>query len=273
MAILWDVADDKGPLALVTGASSGIGEAYAERLAADGWDLIVVGRRQERLEQLAVRLNSSRQVEVEVVAADLAVEEGLERVASLCANRELQLLVNNAGLAHYMAFENLPLAKLDELLWVNVRAVTHLARIALDGMLRRGRGSIINVASLLAFSDAAEGPFLPQRAIYAASKAFVAMFSRRLAAEVADRGIRVQVVCPGVVRSEFHVRQGMDLSGVPRMDPAAVVQASMEALASGEVVCIPTLTDPNMLEARDRAQGDLLSAVTSAALAGRYKPE
>ena len=259
------------PLALVTGASAGIGMAFAEHLAGDGYDLLVIGRRADRLEELATRLGSEHSVTVEPVPVDLSTAAGLERVAALCSDRPLELLVNNAGLANYGPFESLSRTDAEEVLSVNVDAVVRLTHAALARMLERGRGSIINLASLLAFSDGAEGPNLPKRAVYAATKSFVVTFSRRLAAEVGDRGVRVQVLLPGIVRTEFHTRQGIDLSHVPRMEPDDIVRGSLAALASGEVVCIPALPDPALLAARDLAQEDLLSNNTRTELAERYR--
>jgi short-subunit dehydrogenase len=141
----------------------------------------------------------------------------------------------------------------------------------LTGMLARSRGSIINVASLLAFSAAVQAPFLPKRAVYAATKAFLVTFSQALAAEVGDSGVRVQVVCPGVVRSEFHSRQGLDMSAVPRMEPGDVVQASLTDLADGVVVSVPGLADTGALARLDSASGELVSAARTAELPRRYR--
>src|SRR6476659_8830495 len=135
--------------ALVTGASSGIGQAFAERLAGDGHDLIVVGRRRDRLEALAASLPD---VAVQVVVADLATDDGIDAVAELSASQPLTMLVNNAGVAHYMPMAELPAAKARELLHVKVVAPTMLTRAALPGMLARGTGTVVNVAGMLAFA-------------------------------------------------------------------------------------------------------------------------
>src|SRR5262245_37846986 len=126
------------PLALVTGASSGIGAAFAKRLAADGYDLMIVARRRERLEELA---STFKDAEVEVLVADLGTDEGIARVCVRAAQSPLALLVNNAGLAHYMPFVDLPASKAEELLKVNVFAPTLLARAAVPGMVQRGKGA------------------------------------------------------------------------------------------------------------------------------------
>ena len=259
------------PLALVTGASAGIGLAYAERLALDGWNLVVTGRRQQRLDELAQRLGVEHGAEVEPVAADLATPEGQDLVNGLCRDRELELLVNNAGVAHYKQFRDLTAAELRELLDVNVLALTTQAHTAAHGMVARGRGAIVNFASMLGFSDSAALPFFPKRVVYASTKSYVIMFSRLLAEELAGTGVKVQVVCPGVVRTEFHSRQAIDMTNVPRMDANDVVQASLGALEKGEVVCIPGLEDPGALTKRDAAQSELLQVAGKPDLAQRYR--
>ena len=259
------------PLALVTGASAGIGVAYAERLARDGWDLILTGRRQDRLDELAERLESSNAVHIETIPADLAVEAGRRVIDDACRTRELQMLVNNAGLAHYMPLLDLSEDQVRELIDVDVLAPTQHSQTAARGMVERGRGAIITVSSLLAFSDSMEMPTFPRRVVYASSKAYVVMFSRLLAAELRGTGVKVQVVCPGVVRTEFHSRQNIDMSHAPRLEPADVVQASFAALETDEVVCIPTLADPGLIAARDEAQGNLVKAAFPPNLADRYR--
>ncbi|HEY1479285.1 MAG TPA: SDR family NAD(P)-dependent oxidoreductase [Gaiellales bacterium] len=254
-------------LALITGASSGIGKAYAERLAADGYDLIAVGRRLDRLEALAASLPD---VTVEPLAADLATDEGVDAVAELCASRSLTMLVNNAGVAHYMPLAELPAEKARELVHVKVLAPTMLTRAALPGMLARSEGTIINVAGMIAFSGPAPATQMPRRAVYAGTLAHVVAMTQALHAELEDSAITVQVVCPGVVATEFHERQGMDLSAVPRMSADDVVTASLRALQLGEVVCAPGVEDANLLAHVFRA--DLAAfGGQSPQLASRYR--
>ncbi len=255
------------PLALVTGASSGIGASFARRLGADGYDLIVVARRRDRLEELA---SSVAGAHVEVLEADLGTDEGVARVCARAAEQPLTMLVNNAGLAHYMPFAELPPAKAQELLRVNVLAPTLIARAALTGMVERGQGSIVNLASLLAFSGRADFPGFPKRAVYAGTRAYIVTFSEVLATELAGTGVRVQALCPGVVRTEFHTRQGMDLSARPRMDPDDVVTASLAALELGELVCAPGLEDAGAVARLHQAELAVLSASQQVTLAERY---
>ena len=258
-------------LAVVTGASSGIGEAYAERLAADGWDLVVVARSGERLRELATRLNQAHGVTVRVVQADLSDAGEVERVGGEIGAMPVDTLVNNAGLAYYMPFADLAAAKAAELVDLNVLAPVLLTQAVLTGMLDRSRGTIINVASLLAFSGAVEIPFLPKRVVYAATKSFLVTFSQALAAEVGDRGIQVQVVCPGVVRSEFHARQGMDMNAVPRMEPGQVVEASLADLADGVLMSVPGLGDTGALARLDAASSELMGVTRITELPARYR--
>lgn len=256
-------------IAVVTGASSGIGRSYAELLASDGMDLVLVARRADRLEEVKRDLEG-RGASVRTIVADLGRSEDVQR---LCAELEalpVELLVNNAGLAHYMRFSQLPGDQARELIDVNALAPVLLTRAAIPGMVGRGRGAIINVASLLAFSGAARAPHLPQRAVYAASKAFLVTFSEILAAELAGTGVKVQVVCPGVVRSEFHTRQGIDMSQVARMEPDQIVTASLSDLERGVVVSIPAMPDPSSKARLDDAASALLTFARVSELPARY---
>jgi uncharacterized protein len=256
--------------AVVTGASSGIGEAYAERLALDGWDLVVVARRRERLDALAHRLRERHGADVRAVVADLSDRGSVERLAEDIRGSRVDLLVNNAALAHYMPFRDLAPAAAQELIDLNVLAPVLLTRAALPQMLDRREGAIVNVASLLSFGGRWDAPHLPQRAVYASTKAFLLMFTQVLAAELRDSGVRVQVVCPGVVRTEFHSRQSIDMSSRPRMEPADVVVASLADLERGTIVSIPGADDGTALEDIANAERQLLAFVNASALPGRY---
>ncbi|MET3803659.1 short-subunit dehydrogenase [Nakamurella sp. UYEF19] len=256
------------PLALVTGASSGIGAAFAQRLAADGYDLIVVGRRTGRLTALAESLTG---VTTEVLVADLATDTGIDTVAEVCATRSLRMLVNNAGVAHYMPMADLPAAKARELLHVKVLAPAMLTRAALAGMLSRGRGAIINVAGMLAFAGPAPAaPPQGQRATYVGTLAATVAMTQTLHSELAGTGVSAHVVCPGIVATEFHEVQGMDLSAAPRMSAADVVTAALAGIDLGEVVTAPGLEDTTLLDAVFTA--DLAAfAGQSKTLASRYR--
>jgi short-subunit dehydrogenase len=254
-------------LALVTGASSGIGWAFAQRLAADGYDLVAVGRRLDRLKELAASLTG---VQIEPLAADLSTDEGVDMVARVCATQPLTMLVNNAGVAHYMPIADLPADKARELVHVKVVAPTMLIRAAVPGMVARGAGTIVNVAGMIAFSGPAQQAQLPRRAVYAGTLAHLVAMTEVLHEELKPEGLRLQVLCPGVVATEFHVRQGLDLSAVPRMSAEDVVTASLRGLELGEVVCAPGVEDASLLDAVSRA--DLAAfAAQSPQLAKRYR--
>ncbi|MEW2355510.1 SDR family NAD(P)-dependent oxidoreductase [Spirillospora sp. NPDC029432] len=232
-------------LALVTGASSGIGRAFTRRLAGDGHDVIAVARRAERLEEVAAGFPGGR---VRPFAADLATGEGVDAVARMCAAEPLDLLVNNAGVAHYMPLAELPEAKAREVVGVKVAAPTMLARAAVPGMVTRGGGTIVNVAGMLAFGGPDPAAQMG-RAVYTGALAHLVAMSQTLAAELAGTGVRVQALCPGVVATEFHERQGMDLGGTPRMSAEDVVTACLRGLELGEVVCAPGVEDERLLRA------------------------
>jgi len=256
------------PLALVTGASSGIGAAFAQRLAADGYGLIVVGRRKDRLTALAESLTG---VTTEVLVADFATDTGINTVAAVCATRPLTMLVNNAGVAHYMPMADLPADKARELLHVKVLAPAMLTRAALAGMLTRGSGTIINVAGMLAFAGPAPAaPPQGQRATYVGTLAATVAMTQTLHTELAGTGVSAHVVCPGIVATEFHEVQGMDLSAVPRMSAADVVTAALAGIDLGEIVTAPGLEDTTLLDAVFTA--DLAAfAGQSKNLASRYR--
>jgi uncharacterized protein len=254
-------------LALVTGATSGIGNAFAERLAADGYDLVIAGRRRDRLEAFA---RSHSDVKVRAVAADLSTGAGIDTVAEICATEPLTMLVNNAGVAHYIPLAELPADKARELVNVKVLAPTMLTRAVVAGMQQRGEGTVINVAGMIAFSGPAPHSQMPRRVVYAGTLAYLVTMSQTLSAELEGTGVNVQVVCPGVVATEFHERQGMDLSMVPRMTADDVVTASLRGLELGETVCAPGVEDASLLGAI--FQADLAAfGAQSPQLAGRYR--
>lgn len=225
------------PTALVTGASSGIGAAFARRLAGDGYRLVLVARNGERLQQERAVLISRGAPEVEVISADLTVEDELNRVAERLRDKEspIDLLVNNAGKAVGKGFLETTREEILDQLELNVTAVLLLTHAALPGMTARGHGGIINVASIAGM--------LPGRgSTYSASKAWVIAFSEGLAVACKDSGVRVQALCPGFVRTEFHQRAGIDMSatkGWMYVDADHLVDTSLADLRANRPLSIP----------------------------------
>jgi short-subunit dehydrogenase len=222
------------PTALITGATAGIGAAFARRLAADGFSLVLVARDGERLSAVAEELRLRYGVSSEVLPADLSADEGLETVEERL-RRGVDLLVNNAGFGHGGASSDVSMDEERRMLKVHCEAVLRLTLAALPGMKKRGRGAVINVASVAAF--------FPQ-GTYSASKAWVVSFSESMAAELAGSRVRVMALCPGFVRTEFHDRASIDMSGLPGflwLSADKVVGEAMRDLARGSWVSIPDL--------------------------------
>lgn len=264
--------------ALVTGASSGIGAWYARRLAERGWDLVLVARRGDRLEQLAAALRDEHGGTFHTLAVDLSEATNLVRVAERAA--DVDLLVNNAGINGYGPFAEVGAGLLTQVLAVNVTALTVLTRAAVPGMLARGRGAVVNVASLLAFAASVPPEPLPHRAVYAGTKGYVVTFTRTLAAELAGSPVTVQVVCPGLTATEFHLTRGdVSVAGEEKvhddggMPPEDVVDASLVALRDGETVCVPGLGDPAAVDALAAAEGALRAGSQSGRIAARYRQQ
>jgi uncharacterized protein len=194
----------------------------------------------------------------------------MDAVDGAASDSRLGFLVDNAALAHYMPFLDLPVERAEEVLKLNALAPLRLIHAALPGMVARRRGTVVSVATQLVFSAAADNPALPRRAVYAATKSFLFTLIRLLWLELRDSGVRLQVVCPNVVRTEFHTRQNLDVSHMPRLEPEDVVQASMRGLELGEVVCTPAVEERALLDRRDEADLALLAAGMRAQLAARY---
>jgi short-subunit dehydrogenase len=226
--------------ALVTGASSGIGLAFAEQLAAEGTDLVVVARNEARLNELAARINAEEGRHVDVLVADLASRAQLRPVEErlLSGNEPIDLLVNNAGFGNVGDFVDLDLDNETAAVDVNVVALQRLAHAAGTSMASRGRGGIINVSSVAGYVPT------PGSATYAATKAFVTSLSEALHDELGPRGVVVTCVCPGLTRTEFQDRAGYDTSHLPAMawqSPEQVVDAALAGIRAHKPVVIPGL--------------------------------
>jgi short-subunit dehydrogenase len=223
--------------ALVTGASTGLGAAYAEELARRGCSVVLVARRTDLLETLAARLRHQHSIEAAVVPADLTDPVGQRKIEDrLAGDEEIDLLINNAGFGTLGKFADLDLQGEMAEVELNVVAVVRLTHAALPPMIRRRHGAIINVASLAAFQPA------PYNATYGATKAYLKSFTESLAEELRGTGVRIQVLCPGFTHTEFQQRAGLDESRVPAfawMSAEDVVRRSLDALARGTVVCVP----------------------------------
>jgi short-subunit dehydrogenase len=221
--------------ALITGSTAGIGAAFARRLAADGHDLVLVARDDRRLAEQATELHDRHGIEAEVLVADLATDKGIDAVTARLADRKrpVDLLVNNAGFGNKGRYLEVSLEDELRMLKVHCEAVLRLTSAATEAMRERGRGGVVNVASVAAF--------LP-RGTYGASKAWVVQFTQGAARDLAGSGVRLMALCPGFVRTEFHERAGMGTDNIPGwmwLDADKLVAAALADLARGRTVSIP----------------------------------
>jgi short-subunit dehydrogenase len=230
--------NDERPLAVVTGASAGIGKVFCERLAARGHDLLLVARDGNRLEALKQELQQRYGVGVEVFPADLTNETDVSLLAeTLTRSPNLALLVNNAGFGTRDALADASPARQEAMLQLHAVAPMRLTQAALPVLLKNKRGAIVNVSSVASFL------FSANNVNYCATKAYLRVFSEGLAAELGGTGVKVQALCPGFTHSEFHRRMGVDATDIPGwmwMSAARVVDRSLAALGRGwPVVCVP----------------------------------
>ncbi len=255
--------------ALITGASSGIGATYADRLAHRGHDLILVARDQARLDGLAARLRAETGVAVEVIQADLVQKPDLARIErKLRDDPAITLLVNNAGVAGTGDFVGGDIEQTDAMIQLNIVAVTRLAAAAAPAFAARGRGAIINIGSVTAL--------IPEQFTnpYSATKAYVLSFSLSLNQELTGSGVRVQVVLPGATRTEIWERAGRDISTIPAemlMGVDEMVDAALAGFDAGELVTLPALPDIADWEAFTAARLKLAPNLSRNQAAPRYK--
>jgi short-subunit dehydrogenase len=254
--------------ALVTGASSGIGAIYAERLATRGYDLILVARNHDRLNALAKRLADQSGRRIEVIVADLTGDD-LERVeAVLRQDSSINLLVNNAGILAAGALSSSDVNRMDEMIAINVRAPMRLAYAATPGLVERGGGAIINIGSIVGVA--------PEilNGVYGGTKAFMLAFSLSLHKELADKGVRVQAVLPGATATEVWERAGMSIANLPPaivMKAEDVVDAALAGFDQGELVTLPSLPDVADWDAYEAARQKLMPNLSRNTPAARYR--
>jgi uncharacterized protein len=255
--------------ALITGASSGIGAIYADRLARRGHDLILVARSQERLDMLAKRLTAETGRTVRTVAADLNDRADLGRIEALLrSDNAITVLVNNAGVGAVAPLLQSDVDKMDDMIALNVTALTRLTYAAVPGLVARGGGTVINIASIVGIAPEV------LNGVYGGSKAFVLAFSQSLHKELADKNVRVQAVLPGATATEFWDVAGQPVAHLPQqivMRADAMVDAALAGLDQGELVTIPSLPEASDWQAYEAARQKLMPNLSLSSPAVRYQ--
>ncbi|MCM2421108.1 MULTISPECIES: SDR family NAD(P)-dependent oxidoreductase [unclassified Streptomyces] len=244
---------------LITGSTAGIGAAFARRLAADGHNLVLVARDAERLRKQAAELHDRHGIEAEVLSADLSRDDGIAAVEARLADRAqaVDLLINNAGFGNKGRYLEVSMADELTMLKVHCEAVLRLTSAAADGMRERGRGGVVNVASVAAFVP---------RGTYGASKAWVVQFTQGASKDLAGTGVRLMALCPGFVRTEFHERAGMGTDNIPGwmwLDADKLVAAALKDLARGRTLSVPDPRYKTLMGLVKLAPRGLLGGVTS----------
>ncbi|EKT4454826.1 SDR family NAD(P)-dependent oxidoreductase [Pseudomonas sp. yb_9] len=254
--------------ALITGASSGIGALYAERLARRGYDLILVARNRERLNTLASRLTTETQQNVEVLQADLANPAGLSQVErKLREDASITLLLNNAGIGTHTTLLDSDVERMAEMISLNVTALTRLTYAAVPGFSARQQGAVINISSIVSLA-----PEL-LNGVYGASKAYVTAFTQSLHKELSAQGISVQAVLPGATATDFWATGGLP---VENLDPTIVMSASdlvdgaLQDFDNGVLISMPSVHDLEQYEAFEASRQALLPHLSNHQLAPRY---
>uniref|UniRef100_UPI003F498FF2 SDR family NAD(P)-dependent oxidoreductase n=1 Tax=Cupriavidus yeoncheonensis TaxID=1462994 RepID=UPI003F498FF2 len=254
--------------ALITGASSGIGAVYADRLARRGYDLILVARNRERLVTLANRITTETRRNVEIMDADLSDKDGLAAVeAKLRQDATITLLVNNAGVGTHTPLLGSNVDAMSRMIDLNVSALTRLTYAAVPGLVSRGKGAVINISSIVAIA--------PEilNGVYGGSKAFVLAFSQSLHHELADKGVQVQAVLPGATATEFWQTGGLPLENLDKaivMSADDMVDAALTGFDRRELVTIPSLHAVEKWEAYEAARGAMSTLLSRNIPAPRY---
>lgn len=261
-------ASNRQGTALITGASSGIGAVYADRLARRGFDLILVARNRDRLDRLASRLTSTTGRSVRVVEADLGEAQELRGVEQILrSDPSITMLVNNAGTASIAPLLDSDVNQMEAMIDLNVTALTRLTYAVAPQFVARGKGTIVNMASVVAVA--------PERlnGVYGASKAFVLALSQSLHHELAAKGVRVQVVLPGAIRTELWEKAGRPVENLPQamvMDAEDLVDASLAGLDQGEFATVPSLPDAADWNGFQFARAALFPNLSHSKPAARY---
>ena len=255
-------------IAVVTGASSGIGSVYADRLAKRGYDLILVARRADRLQALAEKITAVHGRKVDVLAADLQKEEDLVRVeAVLSSNPHIRVLVNNAGMARLGSVATAPVNDSLTQIALNITALTRLTHAVLPGLIARNQGVIVNIASALGIQS------LPISSVYSGTKAYVLSFSRGLQAELAQTKVKVQIVLPAATATDIWDSAGLPLSSLDVnkvMSAENLVDSALAGYAKGEIITWPSVGDEKLWEKFDAARAELFDASQTGKPAARY---
>ena len=255
--------------ALITGASSGIGATYADRLARRGYDLILVARNKSKLETLAAGLSAKTGVRIRAIPADLTIRKDLDRVEQvLREDTTVTFLVNNAGAATLGPLATADLERLDREIRLNIVAPTRLAHAVLPGLLARNRGAMVNIASVM--SQMVQ----PGNSVYGGTKSYLLHFSEVLALELSASAVRIQAVLPGATRTALWNGSGVELKDLPPdivMDVDEMVDAALAGFDQGEIITVPSLPDVDDWQRLVKARGDLQPNLSRNHSAPRYK--
>ncbi|MDP4093924.1 MAG: SDR family oxidoreductase [Bacillota bacterium] len=225
--------------AVITGATSGIGAAYASKFAQQGYDLIITGRRKEKIEATATQIRQKYNVNVDVILTELSETEEIKNLTDFMKEKEIGVLVNNAGFGANSLYQTSDLTIMEQLAKVNVIAPMELIHAVLPGMVVRGKGTIINISSESVYM------IIPKNAVYTAAKSFLKSFTEGLHLDLMGTGVKVMAVCPGLTHTDFHEKMGMEKSRqinkgqIKWMSPEEVVDISLRDMKKGKVVCIP----------------------------------
>jgi uncharacterized protein len=254
--------------ALVTGASTGLGAVYANRLAKRGFNLILVARDGARMTALADRLRGETGVTIEVLPADLTAQADLQAVEQRLGQGDVTLLINNAGMSLDGGLLENGAPELERIIALNVTAPTRLAGVAARAFVAAGTGTIVNIASVLALApEMFDG-------VYSGTKAYVLNLSQSLSIQLADKGVHVQAVLPGATRTEIWERSGKDVDALPAgfvMEAADLVDAALVGLDRGETVTIPPLADEALWTALQDARLAMGPHLSRSEPAARYR--